>query len=500
MIWKKMMRNQRDPVAAQERAFLKLKAHLKGTEVAELYRLNQSTSLHEWMKNGRTLSYKDIQSSISQVIDEGKKDVFFKDDLQFVGLSSGTTLSNSKRILFNKKVFKNFKNYQLHLASILEKHTGIQILKDQRVTWGSGALKEHTPLGTPAGYVSGYLATQSPKITQKLSFPKRETYLIDDMNERVQRCARELEGTDIRLLSGVPTYLIHLLEELKTLWGIKNFSQVWPHCKTIVYSATGIEPYRERLQDILGQKLTFIGCYISTEGPIGYEIPSLNANQNGIYSFDFGDLVYSFKRIHPVTKAGDGPLLSVAQLKAGDEVEVFISSPNGLLHYSMGDCLRIRSAHPTILFEILGRVGQGLNVATEKASLKELEEAVVSSVQKVGAPLEHYFVYPGRSENQRPCYEWVLISKQDELLPISKLKDLLDQKMMEQNVDYLEARTDTHFLGAPNVKQMSHELIRAYFKRDSQRGQLKMKTVFNSKEEFEAFIKKLEPSSISEAA
>ena len=57
---------------------------------------------------------------------------------------------------------------------------------------------------------------------------------------------------------------------------------------------------------------------------------------------------------------------SFIRTRVGDEVEVLISSSNGLLNYSMGDCIRIASTEPYITFEIIGRVGQGLNIATEK--------------------------------------------------------------------------------------------------------------------------------------
>ncbi|HYE74900.1 MAG TPA: GH3 auxin-responsive promoter family protein, partial [Blastocatellia bacterium] len=240
---------------------------------------------------------------------------------------------------------------------------------------------------------------------------------------------------------------------------------------------------------LVGKKLNFIGAYISTEGPIGYEVPSLTGKQHGVYMFHFGDMVYTFRRLQNGNQHVSNPLLGVADLRAGDEVEVFISSPSGLLNYAMGDCLRIKSVSPVISFEILGRLGQGLNIAAEKVPMSQLQEAVALTAQVTGTPIRHFFVYPGKGEDsERPCYEWNLVVDNPNSASEEAFIEALDSTLQKLNFDYQEARVDTGFLSRPKVRLLPSSVTKAYFDRFSHRGQLKMKSAFESKQLFEEFL------------
>ncbi len=476
-----MLKAQAKPMELQNAAFKKLQKQLRGTETSKRSGLESAASLRDFLDQARAYKYDDIDDLVQRQIRDIRSAALFHDTFEFVGLSSGTTGRNSKNILFNKPMIRNFEKFQMAFGSVIEAHSNVRLLSDQRLTWGSSAQTGVTPSGVPCGYVSGFLSTRVPKVLAKKAFPRPETGMIEDMTAKLQQTANEVRHTDLRLLSGVPTYLINLLEFLKDVYQVENFSEIWPNLSTVVYSATSIEPYRDQLCKLIGRPLTFIGCYVSTEGPIGYEIPSITPN--GVYAFHLGDVVYSFRK----TEGEDKRFLTLEDLNEGDEVEVFVSSPNGLLSYSMGDVIRIYAKKPVISFEIVGRVGQGLNVATEKATLAQLQKAVL----QVSRDIRHFFVYPAQSEAERPCYAWTFFVDDPAAWDTEQVREDIDKALMGQNWDYEEARLETLFLDSPQVDFVSSDLLRVYFKQESHRGQLKMKYAFDSQAKADEFITRL---------
>lgn len=487
---------------SQREAFARLQKNLRGTQIAKHLGLQNFQSLEAFTRSVKPSTYKDIASFVDAQFSNSQNHILFKGRTAFIGLSSGTTMANAKRILFSQDMVRSFEDFQMSLGAILEAHSDVQLGRDSRLTWGSSFETEKTLDGISCGYVSGFLATRSPKILRSLNFPSQETLKLIDMKDRLQKSAQELKGKDLRLLSGVPSYLIAFLEDLRKIWGIQNFSQVWPNLHTIIYSATAIDPFKEQLMELIGHPVQFIGCYAATEGPIGYEIPSITGSKNGIYAFHLGDFVYGFRLI----KAGDQKTqklndergrhettLMLGELQVGDEVEVLISSPSGLLNYSMGDVIRIRSIKPYVTFEILGRLGQGLNLAAEKVSLKELQVSALQAAETLGQSIRHYFVHPGKGSEGKPCYEWTILVDRPDDLDRARAQEALDQALMGVNPDYRENRLESFFLDAPRVHVLSSKLQRIYFEKESHRGQLKMKTCFDSKETFMAFLKSLTP-------
>jgi len=475
--WKSLKQRQLDPAAAQNQAFQTLQASLKSMPAAKALGLHSYSNYTAFVTHRRSTQYEDHAPWIEKQL--CGEEALFEGKTSFIGLSSGTT-ANSKKILYNQRMMQSFARFQTEVASILQEHFGLNPVRDGRLTWGSTPVLGHTPSGIPEGYVSGYLATRAPKLIARHAYPSVPTLFLSDMNQKMKQAAEETKSKDIRFVSGVPSYLISFFEWLRRDLGLENLRKIWPNLSTLVYSGTGITCYRTQLEQLVGAPLNTLGLYASTEGAYGYEIPSFGA---GVYCFRLGEIVYGFRDLHTLK------LHAIQDLTPGQEVELLITSPNGLTQYATGDALKIKSVSPVITFEVLGRVGQGLNVATEKVSLLQLQKSLSDVCEKECISAHHFFIYPGKSEDGRPCYEWV-ISSDDEFV-CERVAIDLDRALKKQNGDYRENREDLHFLAAPRVHRIQSAVTRQYFSRFSSKGQLKMKSTFESQESYEAFMRDL---------
>lgn len=480
-----LMQDQRDPLAAQRRAFSRLRAHLAGTEVSRWSGLGDAADLESYCRTVPPRGYEAFADLTARAVDQGQRDVLSPGRPAFIGLSSGTSGQAPKRVVHTERSLRSFRDFEASLGAIIEHHAGINPVVSDRLVWGAAPANVPRAAAIETGYISGYLATRPRRLLRDRTVPSAPVGALVDMAQKIHQTGLQARGRDLRMASAVPTYLIHLLEELRAAWGVADFSAIWPRLDLILYSGTPIDCYREQIQRLLGRPVRFLGMYLATECPIGYEVPALAPQQHGAYAFHLDQTVFTFTRL-----GGDGRVLSVADLVAGDEVELLLSAPHGLLNYRVGDCLKIRSTAP-LLFEVIGRLGQGMNVAAEKVPLVQLAQAVAQVGAAAATPIRHFFVCPGRSASDRPCYEWTLLCEQPAALDADALATALDRALMKENEDYRETREDLRFLDAPRVHLLDAAVARRYFERDAHRGQLKMKTAFDSREALDAFLREL---------
>ena len=484
--FRSILRDQRSPLAAQERAFRRLRSALAGTAIARATGLEGAGDLGALARNVPVHDYTFYQPYVARTVDGGERSVLFHGAPAYVGLSSGTTGTTNKRVVHSAATIAGFTDHETSLGAIIERHSGVNPVVSDRLVWGATPPPTtRGPHGVEIGYISNKLATNVRRLLRKRSLPSADVGRIPDMMQKIRETERELRGRDLHLASAVPTYLINLLEELRAIWGIEDFRSVWPNLSAIVYSGTPIDNYRPQFQLLLGRPVQFFGMYVSTEGPLGYEIASLNGARNGLYSFHLGDTVYTFRK-----PGAGGPLMTVGDLQAGDEVELLLSAPHGLVNYQLGDCLRIHSTEP-LLFEVTGRTGHGLNIATEKATLSQLARAVARVSTGSPVPIRHYFVAPGQSARGRACYAWTLLVDRPDAVEAGALASALDGAMMDENIDYDDCRRQSSYLDPPTARVLDAAIARRYFERDAHRGQLKMKTAFDSPEKLEEFLRGL---------
>lgn len=484
--YKQLLENQRNPLASQQKAYLRLReALIKNTSLLAP-EVRDADNLQDFARLAQRRSYADYRTAIDSQC-AGLESPLFRDELVYVGLSSATTSPKSKAIPYNRSVMTAWERFQLSFSSVLEASTGVKMLADQRLTWGSTPIVETFQDNIPAGYVSGFISMKSPWLIRRQMFPKVSTLLLPSMDEKTKKMADELRGTDIRLLAGVPSYLVNLLESLKADWGVENLSQFFPNLQTCVYSSTSIHAWRDQIDRLIGRPLKYVGCYAATEGMFGYEIPELCGERNGLYSFHLDQFVFLFRK-----NDSEGKILTIGELKEGDEVELLLSSPNGLVNYAMGDLLKIKSIEPTILFEVMGRIGQGMNVAAEKVSADEIQQAVSLVSKRENISIRHFFVHPGQSASGRPNYSWTFCSDELDSSRQDSLRQAIDSAMMEVNDDYEEARRELGFIDSPNLNLLGGKEIQVYFQKKSAKGQLKMKSVFDSVDGFQSYLSEIQ--------
>lgn len=464
----------------QQKNFRSLRQALRNTKVYRDLGLSQTLTYEDFLAQVPVYNYEDYAPYVDKVL-AGENNILFQDPIRCIGLSSGTSGKNSKRIPYNESMVRFFLKSQKRIASRLALlEPSLNILGASRLTFGSDpCLYTHNEI--QYGYISGILATRMPRSLAKRTFPSKAVLEIPDWDHKIAALIDEALTQDIQIVSGIPTYLINIFEAVLKKTGKQKINEIWPHLKVFIYSATPIKQYQDRIDQLVGHHLNYYGVYASTEGAIGLPYEKF---QNGCQRYLLNpDLLYSFT---PSEYQGEPTLhLGLHEIEMKTPYYINIGCENGLVHYAMKDLIQFELVGDDLVFEFVGRKNTGMNLAAEKVRDDEIMECFVRLQKEFQVPFRHFFLSPHASEGAT-SYLWTVFT--DENISPQKMATALDISLQELNQDYKDCR-EVGVLGAPQVRRLPTSALEPYFAANRQRGQFKMKTTFSTSEEYAHFMR-----------
>lgn len=466
-------------VQRQEKNWKALRKSLQGTAIYQDMKLEYIESYEDYVQHVPAYDF-DFYAPYAERIAQGESDVLFKGRPKYCGLTSGTTGQNSKRIFYNKAMMKTFVKAQRRVAArINHLEPDLQILDVSRLAFGS-APTVYTKEDVTYGYISGLLSTKTPPALKRKTFPSAEALALSDWDKKIEQIMQESLHQDIQVVSGIPTYLISIFEAILAKTKKERINQIWPNLKVMVYAATPVKQYAERLNSLVGHELSYYGLYAATEAPIGL---AHQAFTDGSQKYILNpDLLYSFTQ-------AEGPkrTLGLHQIEIGQPYFVNIGTPNGLVHYAMKDQIVFHLSGDDLVFEFVGRKNTGLNLAAEKVSEDDLLNTIIRTKELINQDIRHYFVAPTTQKCGRPTYQWTLFVDVTQFPPPDQMAKILDFNLQSTNLDYADVRED-EIVGEPIVQYICASRLYSYFEKNRDRGQFKMKTSFQTPEEFHTFM------------
>lgn len=475
---KLMSTHQNQLISKQQQSWSELRRNLAGTKIYSDLKLDCIETYEDFCEHVPARDFEFYESYVESIC-QGEVDILFKGRPAYFGLSSGTSGQNSKRIPYNDDMMKIFIKSQRRVAARLAQfQKDINVLDVSRLAFGS-APKVYEVDGISYGYISGILSTKTPKVLKKKTFPSDEVLLMPDWDKKIDALIEEALTQDIQIVSGIPTYLISIFEAVLKKTNRKEIREIWPNLQVMVYAATPIKQYEDRLNQLVGHKLEFYGLYASTEAPIGLPF---KASECGIQKYILNpDLIYTFSPIDNPTKCK-----GLHNIKMNTPYYLNISTPNGFINYAMKDQVIFNLDSGHLVFEFVGRKNTGMNLGAEKVSDDELLSAVIHTKEELNQDIRHFFVAPTVVDGT-PAYHWTLFVDVDKTNDSNKISQVLDKHLQALNGDYLDCR-EVGVIKNPIIKLVCASKLQSYFEKNRSKGQFKMKTSFQCPEEFQKFM------------
>lgn len=75
----------------------------------------------------------------------------------------------------------------------------------------------------------------------------------------------------MRLISGIPPWVQMYYEKILEVTGKKTVKEIFPNYSLFMYGGVNFEPYRAKLEELVGQRIDSIETYPASEGFIAFQ-------------------------------------------------------------------------------------------------------------------------------------------------------------------------------------------------------------------------------------
>ena len=101
--------------------------------------------------------------------------------------------------------------------------------------------------------------------------PSFKTNCIEDWEAKLEAIVRETVGQPMALISGIPPWVQMYFERLLATTGKATVQEVFPNFSVFVYGGVNFEPYRAKLEALIGRRVASVEVYPASEGFIAFQ-------------------------------------------------------------------------------------------------------------------------------------------------------------------------------------------------------------------------------------
>ena len=452
---------KKNAVEDQEKLLLSLVKTAEKTLFGREHQFENIKNVHDYQNQVQIADYEDLKSYIEKV-KRGQRDILWTETPEYFAKTSGTT-SGSKYIPISKEGMP----FQIAAAQsaifhyIAQKNNANFVNGKMIFLQGSPELEEI--FGIKTGRLSGIVAHHIPKYLQKNRLPSLETNLIEDSETKVDAIVKETEKQDMTIISGIPPWLIMYFEKLIERNG-KKITDLFPNLQLIITGGVNYEPYREKMQELLGKQVDTIQTFPASEGFFAFQD---DYEKEGLLLLTNHGIFYEFIPLEHYGKP-NAERLTLKDIELHKDYALILTTNSGLWSYSIGDVVRFISKKPYRIL-VSGRTKHFTSAFGEHVIAFEVEEALKATVESFPAQITEFHLAPQVNPAEGlPYHEWFI---EFEKAP-QNLRDFrkkLDEEMRKRNT-YYDDLISGNILQPLIISQLKKNAFQDYAKSEGKLG------------------------------
>ena len=464
-------------------------------ELAALLQMGQKTAYGASFGMSPEWSYETFRAKIPkadfgdlsrfiELMKAGRADQLWPGVVSDFAVSSGTT-GNGKHIPVPEERIASDRRFLRHLSfRMLLQHKSLRPLLGKHISipgyLEERAVADHT---TSYGEITGILARHIPGwlTRQQLLTPQELTNCA--FPEKMKRLIERAPSQDVRVISAMPGWTLHLFREIMRGTGSDTIRGVWPNLQVIVAGGCKLSSYRSSLNELIGDEtVDYIETYAASEGYFAYSLPG---NAEGMQLMIDNGIFYEWQ---PLDQPEESPV-PTWQLESGRRYEMVVSCNSGLWRYPIGDAIRCLSTHP-LRIAVDGRVNAMLDEYGEAVYEYELRDALRSALPN-HRELPLFCVTSKKAEKESvPRHHWFIADAEGG--DLEELAKAIDDYLSAHNRHY-QIRRSTEILGKPALCRMEkNDLERGLLGMTKRASQAKLPVILDL-ERAADFLAKTEP-------
>lgn len=410
--------------------------------------------------------YEELKGYVER-IKNGENDVLWPGKPAYFAKTSGTTSGVKYIPMSRESTPPHFGTARNALFNYFAR-TGNGRWLDGKMIFLSGSPELDEIAGIPTGRLSGISNHLVPGWLRTNQMPSWDTNCIDDWETKLDRIVDETIGADMRLISGIPPWVQMYYERILERTGKRTILEVFPNFSVFVYGGVNFEPYRAKLEELVGGPVDNVETYPASEGFIAFQDnfssdgkPGLLLNADAGMFFEFvpADEIFQEKPTR----------LWLRDVELGVNYALVLHTNAGLWGYNIGDTVQFVSKNPYRII-VSGRVKHFISAFGEHVIGKEVEESILPVANEAGARIVEFTVAPqvNPPEGGLPYHEWLVEfdTAPDDLAAFALD---VDARMRVQNIYYDDLITG-NILRPLKIKVLRRDAFRDYMKSEGKLG------------------------------
>lgn len=410
----------------------------------------------------------------------GESDILWKGKVKWYAKSSGTTNDKSKFIPVSRDGLNriHYAGGRDAVALYLRNNPKSRIFDGRSLILGGSHAPNFNLPGSLVGDLSAILIENISPLVNLIRVPRKETALLADFMTKRDRIARESLNRNVTNISGVPSWMLSVLDRVLEISGKSHINDVWPNLEVFFHGGVAFTPYRERYHQIIDSEgMHYMETYNASEGFFGLQDDP--ADPAMLLMIDY-DVFYEFIPLEQVDDP-DAKAVPLWEVETGKNYAIIISTSCGLWRYQIGDTVKFTSTNP-YKFIISGRTKSFINAFGEELMVDNAEKAIAEACRQTGAQVAEYTAAPVFMDVHGKCrHQWVVeFAKRPD--DVQKFTDVLDTTLQRINSDYEAKRSNNVTLQKPELVEAKPGLFNEWLaSKGKLGGQHKVPRLSNSR-------------------
>lgn len=431
--YSRIARLQDDAVNQQQLLLKKLIDKAIDTEWGHSHNFSQIKSYVDFTKKVPINTYEELKGYIDRMR-HGESDVLCKGKVKWFAKSSGTTNDKSKFIPLSKGYLHSthFAGGMDTVAYYLHNNPKSRLLDGRALLLGGSHQPNYDVPQSFVGDLSAIMIENTPGWVNRLRVPAKDIALLGDFEKKRKLIAETTSNKNVTNLSGVPSWMLSVLNEVLAVSGKKYITDVWPNLEVFFHGGVAFAPYREAYNEIIHSgNMHYMETYNASEGFFGIQT---DPNDHALELITHCDIFYEFIPMECVGDP-DAQAIPLWEVETDKNYAIVISNSTGLWRYQIGDTVRFTSVKP-YKFYITGRTKSFINAFGEELIVDNAEQGLRSACKETGAEILEYTAAPIFMDKNAKCrHQWLIeFTKAPDSL--EKFSTILDETLQKVNSDY----------------------------------------------------------------
>ena len=485
--WKELERHNNEAEELQRQVLSRLISRAKDTEFGRYHRFADMKTYDDFVSSTPVSTYEELKGGIDRMR-HGEADVLWPGKVKWYAKSSGTTNDKSKFIPVSKEGLKrlHYKGGSDVVAFYLRNNPQSRMFDGRGLILGGSHQPNYNVPGSLVGDLSAILIENINPLVNLVRVPSKETALLSDFEVMRDRIAREAMNKNVTNLSGVPSWMLSVLNRVMELSGKTHLEEVWPNLEVFFHGGVAFTPYRQQYEQLItSPKMHYMETYNASEGFFG--IQDDPNDKSMLLMLDY-DCFYEFLPIEEIKDTLHSTPIPLWGVQPGKNYAMLITTSCGLWRYMIGDTVQFTSTNP-YKFIISGRTKSFINAFGEELIVDNAEQGLNYACQQTGAQVLEYTAAPVFMDANAKCrHQWLIefTTPPDDLQHFARL---LDARLQEINSDYEAKRYKDITLQHLEIIQARPNLFNDWLKSKGKLGgQHKVPRLSNSREHIEELL------------